>query len=126
MRKTLTLTLLAASTLVAGSSSTLCSAEESVNTPTVASHAAALPQSQQREMDHTQQVDGDEQIQSKTEEDPVRVDESAGEQTEEQPKEAVAAAIPLPVENAPSPSQRGMRQQIKEAQHNPTPITTGQ
>ena len=126
MRKTLTLTLLAASSLAAGISSTSCFADEIANTPTVTSPAAAKRQPLQQEIDRTQQVAGDEQNENKSDEDPVKADESAAGQVEEQPQEAVAVMNQVPVENAPSPSQRGMRQQIRDAQRNVTPVTAGQ
>ena len=125
MRKTLALTLLAAGSIAAGSS-TLCFAEEVANTSTIASPTATKAQPSQHEMDRTQQVDGDEPNQKESVEDTVRVDESVGGQTEEQPQEALAATTLAPVENAPSPSQRGMRQQIRDAQRNVTPVTAGQ
>ena len=126
MRKILALSLLTASSLAAVSCSTLCFAEEAANTPVVASPAAAPAQSSQQGMHHTQQVDGAEQNENKSEEAPVKADESAAVQAEEQPQQAVAVTNQVPMENAPSSSQRGMRQQIRDSQRNVTPITTGQ
>jgi hypothetical protein len=116
MRKSLTLALLAAGSLVAGGSGTVCFAEEAANMPSIAAPA----QASQHDM---QQVNSDEQSQNKSEEDQVQADDSAKEQTEEQPQEPAGAAIQAVAEKVPSPSQRDMRQQVREAQRNMAPIT---
>lgn len=123
MRKTLALTLFAAGALAAGSCSTLCFAEEVASTPSLTSPAAA---SSQHETHHMRQVNSDEQTQNKSEEDQGQVDDSVKGQTEEQPLEPAGAAVQVPVENAPNPSQRDMRQQIREAQRNTAPAAANQ
>ncbi len=131
MRKTLALTLLAASALATGSSSTLCFAEEVANTPSVASPAAAPSQ---HGTHHMQQTNSDEQDQNKSEEDQGQVDDATKGQTEEQQQEPAGAANQqpegavdqAPAEKAPSPSLRDMRQQIRQAQRNTAPTAAGQ
>lgn len=113
MWKYLAIVLLAASTFGVRGGSTLCFAAEDATTKEVASPEAKPAQPSQRMMHREQKANTNEQRNSDT-------DQNTAQDQDTAPDEAPAQSQP---EDTPNPSQRSMRQQMKDAQHNQAPVT---
>ncbi len=107
MRKSLAFILLAFASLLVEGGCTLSFAAEVANTEEFASPESAQPQPSQRMMHRTQQANIEEKQKTDSEKDQVQDEDTVQGQ----------------VEAVPNPSQRNMRQQIRDAQRNQAPIT---
>lgn len=113
MWKSLAIVLLAASALWVGGGSALCFAAEDANSKAVASPEAEPPQPSQRMMHREQKANTNEQLKSDTDEGTAQDQGTAQDE----------APVQSQPENTPNPSQRSMRQQMKDSQHNQAPVT---
>lgn len=127
MRRYLVFILLAAGSLVAGGGSTLCFADAASPAGAAAPSAPAARPSQ-REMHQIQQTNSEEQRPGDAAEDQSTGDDHA--KGEERPKkedqnqsteQSLEAAAETQSFVVPAPSQRNMRQQLRDARQNQAP-----
>ncbi len=134
MRRSLMYVLLAAGSLVTGGGSALCFAADATSAGVTAPRTAPV-QPSQREMHRMQQTNSEEQRAGDAAEDQSTGDDHAkgGDQqqnedqneSKDQPQ-AEAAADNSSSFVAPIPSQRAMRQQIRDARQNQAPAAGNQ